>query len=435
MLMSWILIAVTALAGAVPEAREFTLAPTNGGLYCSFALQPSAASYIRCKMFLPNDWDGRLWGFGNGGWAGTVSMQRQGRSATIMNDLGTSRRPRLVIGEDPEVLTDYAWRATHVSTLAAKQIVKAHYGRLPDHSYFFGASCGGRQGLTEAVRFPEDYDGIISEVPGLTEHSRIGHAWQREGLKRKYGKWFTPEERRLVRQAELAYFAATDPDWARGKFILDPYPTPAKLDGCWREIVKVAPQLKDRETYWRELFEPVRVNGKRVAAGRLLGIEFDCAWSFLPRKYFNIDRPDQMTEELFVKFLTMSNDWSVGGHDLSSFKARGGKLIMLGGLEDLSCAEPEIREFYETVADKMGGFQAVRPFFAYYVEPGRTHGAAGEPSGNGRVGAPCGLKEKIVAWVERGVDPGTVEFKWNHEPRRLRVAPYPDLRVDCVDEK
>ena len=69
MLMPWILMAVTTLAGAVPEAREFTVAPTNGGFCCGFSLQSTAASHIRCQMFLPDDWDGRFWGFGNGGWA------------------------------------------------------------------------------------------------------------------------------------------------------------------------------------------------------------------------------------------------------------------------------------------------------------------------------------------------------------------------------
>lgn len=38
--------------------------------------------------------------------------------------------------------------------------------RAPEYSYFVGASTGGQQGLAEAQRFPEDYDGIITQVPG-----------------------------------------------------------------------------------------------------------------------------------------------------------------------------------------------------------------------------------------------------------------------------
>ncbi len=60
-------------------------------------------------------------------------------------------------------------------------------------------------------------------------------------------------------------------------------------------------------------------------------------------------------------------------------------------------------------------------------------GAGGEPSGAGLVGAPIGLDAKIVDWVERGVPPGALSFKWNHEPKVLVVTPHPDCTVACED--
>lgn len=65
----------------------------------------------------------------------------------------------------PERVRDYSWRAIHLSTVAAKQIVAAFYGHRPDKSYFVGCSGGGRQGLMQAARFPEDYDGILAGAP------------------------------------------------------------------------------------------------------------------------------------------------------------------------------------------------------------------------------------------------------------------------------
>src|SRR5215467_2915907 len=65
----------------------------------------------------------------------------------------------------PEKVIDWAWRAVHVMTDAAKLVVRDHTGKLPDHSYFNGCSSGGHQALSEVQRFPEDFDGIIAGDP------------------------------------------------------------------------------------------------------------------------------------------------------------------------------------------------------------------------------------------------------------------------------
>jgi hypothetical protein len=61
-----------------------------------------------------------------------------------------------------EKLIDYAYRSEHEMTVKAKAIVDAFYGSAPTRSYFNGCSTGGRQALTEATRYPEDFDGIIA---------------------------------------------------------------------------------------------------------------------------------------------------------------------------------------------------------------------------------------------------------------------------------
>ena len=65
----------------------------------------------------------------------------------------------------PEKVTDFAWRAVHEMTVAAKGIVAAYYGRPAAHSYWNGCSTGGRQAMVEAQRYPNDYDGIIAGAP------------------------------------------------------------------------------------------------------------------------------------------------------------------------------------------------------------------------------------------------------------------------------
>src|SRR5438034_6929288 len=65
----------------------------------------------------------------------------------------------------PEKIVDWAYRAIHVTTEAAKLIVRDAQGRFADRSYFVGCSSGGHQALSEAQRYPDDYDGIVAGDP------------------------------------------------------------------------------------------------------------------------------------------------------------------------------------------------------------------------------------------------------------------------------
>ena len=58
-------------------------------------------------------------------------------------------------------LIDFAHRAIHETTVAAKTTVDGFYGNAPKLSYFNGCSTGGRQAVTAAQRYPEDFDGIV----------------------------------------------------------------------------------------------------------------------------------------------------------------------------------------------------------------------------------------------------------------------------------
>jgi feruloyl esterase len=53
----------------------------------------------------------------------------------------------------------------HLTARTSKDIIEKHYAREPRYSYWNGCSTGGRQGLMEAQRFPEDFDGYIIGAP------------------------------------------------------------------------------------------------------------------------------------------------------------------------------------------------------------------------------------------------------------------------------
>lgn len=146
---------------------------------------------IRFEVWLPLEiWNGKFQGVGNGGTAGFISYRamaialRRGY-ATASTDTGHVNHP-YGNGFDsswakgrPDLVADFGYRALHVTTVNAKAIVAAMYGKTAVHSYYVGCSKGGEQGLMEAQRFPEDYDGLLVGDPAYnwTHHYAGAHLW------------------------------------------------------------------------------------------------------------------------------------------------------------------------------------------------------------------------------------------------------------------
>ncbi len=146
--------------------------------YCRVvgSIKPSADSDIRFEVWLPTtEWNQRIQQVGNGGLAGTIpdwAMADALRShwVAVGTDDGHQSKnlfsAQWVVGH-PEKLTDYGYRAVHLTALASQVIVRAYYGTKPQHSYFTGCSDGGRESLMEAQRYPQDFDGYLAGAPGI----------------------------------------------------------------------------------------------------------------------------------------------------------------------------------------------------------------------------------------------------------------------------
>ncbi|MBY4640053.1 tannase/feruloyl esterase family alpha/beta hydrolase [Gluconacetobacter entanii] len=153
-----------------------TQAPIPAFCRVALTLRPSRDSQIRTEVWLPlKGWNGRLLGVGNFGWAGSLMYYGMATGvaegyAVASTDTGhDSSTPdgqggRFTLGH-PEKLIDYAYRADHLMTVRAKALVRAFYGRAASHAYWIGCSLGGLEGLIEARRYPEDYDGIVAGAP------------------------------------------------------------------------------------------------------------------------------------------------------------------------------------------------------------------------------------------------------------------------------
>ena len=73
-----------------------------------------------------------------------------------------------------ESVTDFSHRAVHVAVKIGKRLASRYYGVAPHHSYYNGCSAGGRQGISVASRYPEDFDGIIVGTPGVDWNRFMG---------------------------------------------------------------------------------------------------------------------------------------------------------------------------------------------------------------------------------------------------------------------
>ncbi|MFF4250577.1 tannase/feruloyl esterase family alpha/beta hydrolase [Streptomyces sp. NPDC001663] len=89
---------------------------------------------------------------------------------------------------DPTLRADFGYKTDHLLAQAAKAVIKQYYGQAATHSYFDGCSQGGHQALTEAQRYPTDFDGIIAGAPAnnFTALNTFSHAWTAQSVRLTY---------------------------------------------------------------------------------------------------------------------------------------------------------------------------------------------------------------------------------------------------------
>jgi len=154
-------------------SSEMVAAKDDMPAYCQ--VQGYVRPQVGFELRLPTDnWNKRLLMQGCGGFCGNINMRgcRDGlmRSyavvATNMGHKSTALDGKWAYNNRSAEI-DFGYRATHVTAVAAKAIVKKFYSEPPKFSYYRGCSTGGRQGLVQAQQFPDDFDGIIAGAPPM----------------------------------------------------------------------------------------------------------------------------------------------------------------------------------------------------------------------------------------------------------------------------
>ncbi len=139
--------------------------------YCYVRGIISPAIHFHAQLPLPENWNGRFLQWGDGGKDGDLDFANhrvaEGYAVTNSNtghDSGTE--PGSAFGyNNRQSEIDFGYRAVHLTVMAGKTLVNSYYNKAPDYSYFEGCSTGGRQGLMEAQRYPNDFDGIVAGAP------------------------------------------------------------------------------------------------------------------------------------------------------------------------------------------------------------------------------------------------------------------------------
>lgn len=104
-----------------------------------------------------------------------------------------------------QLWTDFAHRAMHEMAVRTKALATAFYGAPPRYCYYEGASTGGRHGYRLAQQYPEDYDGIIANLPTV-DFTRwyLAHLYRELVIERDLdGVALTEEQLDLVSNAAI----------------------------------------------------------------------------------------------------------------------------------------------------------------------------------------------------------------------------------------
>jgi Tannase and feruloyl esterase len=310
-------------------------------------------------------------------------------------------------------------------TVTGKALTQAMYGVAPKYSYFNGCSTGGRQGLMEAQRYPQDYNGIMSAAPAIN--------WNRFHLQHLWGPVVmnaagNPVAACKLTAATAAAIAACDSiDGVKDGVIddpkrctYDPKPligTSAGECGSFTEadvnvIRKLweGPRHADGSFMWYGLARGADMNALWTSRGTpLRPVPFGLAMDWY--RYFLTQDPkfdaNSVTPAAYERLWDQSveqyaNVIATDNPDLTGFRDRGGKAIVWHGWADqLITAEGSI-DYYSRVQQEMGGAKKTSEFIRLFMAPGVTHCAGGAGP------QPTALMEALLAWVEDGKAPETL---------------------------
>jgi feruloyl esterase len=428
------------------------------------------------NVWAPLNWNGRFIGCLGGGLRTFHMYEVLGRENRIAmprfvlkNGFATANTDGGVSGEtfawgldektkavDYELILNFGYRSTHSMTVIAKAVVEALYGENIKYAYAQGASGGGRQSLSEAQLYPEDYDGIWAVDPAINWAGLfIGLLWPFAVMN---------EEKHYITPSKLEYYraAAIAESGGRYDFIetadmpdFDPYKyvgkeaadgTITEADARVMKLIFGGPKTRDGHFLWYGFRPGTRFwsTGILGAPGGVYIIEtpdgFRPQMNMLANGYIgawlerNMDWDWQNItykkfEELWKQSLRDYACLECNSPDLYDMKERGTKLLLSHAVNDDTIPSDGTLDYYRRVQNRMGGEEKTQNYFRFFLSPGGGHTDLKQP------GLSFTLADGMIAlmkWVEEGVAPEVIPGVWYdfEQGAEILTGEVPRFRLD-----
>ena len=423
---------------------------------------------VAFEINLPDRWNRRFYMTGNGGLAGDAldGPTSPDRTAALNNGFVMARTNTghdarkepsgSFILSNPQKAIDYAYRAVHVTADAAKKIATDYYAQPIRFSYWNSCSNGGRQGLLEVQRYPEDFDGVVANAPWVDQTGfTIGAMWNQKALTEAP---LSPANLAFVAQKVMDKCDAVD--GLKDGLIDDPracrFDATRDVPACTASSTATDCLTPAQAAALNKIYSGPTSKGKPFIAGFMPGSEavntapngaMNSGWvgAIVPAqpgtkpadfnlaegvmRYLILDPPQAEYDSLKFDYDTAASvveRWSkladAKETDLSKFRKRGGKLIMTYGWADQILQPMMGVNYYEGVVAKNGKDTA--NFARLFMMPGVAHCGGGiGPDRNDAVTA-------VIDWVEKGKAPDSLlasKVTDNKVVRMRPLCPYPQV--------
>jgi feruloyl esterase len=382
-------------------------------------IKPTADSDIGTEVWLPvADWKGKFLAVGSGGWGGSIAYDemadalRRGYATSATDDGHAGRGASFLVGH-PEKFVDFAYRAEHEMTVEAKMLIRAFYGRAPRYSYWNGCSGGGREGLLQAYRYPDEFDGIIAGDPANVRRNAWA-LWLAVQTFKDPSAYIPPEKYPMIHRFVLNACDAND--GLKDGLIENPESChigfrALQCQGPDGPNCLTTPQIQTAQTIISpattstgEILFPRLEPGTELRWDRLAGgprpadlfldefryvVYQDPNWDW---RTFDLERDSAKAHEA-------DKDVDELNPHLAAFAKHGGKLLIYHGWADQQVAPGSSTEFYKSVVSLSADPEHASNWVRLFMIPGMGHCSGGEgPDAFDKVSV-------MEQWAEQGKAP------------------------------
>ena len=390
---------------------------------------------IRFQVSMPLEgWKGRMMFLAHGGNSGTIgnttSLMKDGFAGATTNSGHNFGPQSSDFVTDREALVNFGFRAVHLSTVAAKRVIAEFYGNGVDYSYIQGCSGGGRSALVEALRYPEDYDGVIAGAPATGWVDSIV-PWGIAVSRQQEQHPLTAESLALLAQNSQAkcdsidgledgIISAPQSCTAEALALGDLKCSESQAKGCMTEgQIKTATFIYSGlrndagEIVFNGIFpgdedqgdwmmwvtgipgQDAVLEGLPPTAYGSLGVMAQRLSSEDPS--FKLEEFDPINDQ--AKLARRAAPVEVPPPDFTRFHANGSKLLIYQGWQDVPLRAQDTIDLLAEAAELSGGQAVVDEFTRTYMVPNMLHCAAGTG------GWLADYITPMVEWVENGNAP------------------------------